>query len=75
MSDKWIDPSRYIRQIHVAEDVIDDPIVKNILIRAGLPYSIVPVGEEPKGIPGFFPDNLNAGKKHLFLCNNKGLFF
>ncbi len=75
MKDIWADPSKYIQHIHVAEDVIDNTTVKDILERVDLPYSIVATGEEPQGISGVFPGNLHLGKKHLYLCNNKGHFF
>jgi spore photoproduct lyase len=71
----WSDPSRYIRQIHVEEKVLELDYTKEILKRTNLPVNIVSEGQTPQGIPGKFPDNLTIGKKHLFLCENKGTFF
>ncbi len=71
----WVDPSSYIKQIHVEENVLDLDYTKEILQRTNLPVTIVPEGQEPEDIKGAFPGNLTQGKKHLFLCSNKGVFF
>ncbi len=71
----WADPSGFIKQIHVEEDVLDLKYTKEILERVNRPINIVAEGENPYGISEDFPTNLQHGKKHLFLCKNKGAFF
>ncbi len=71
----WSDPSRYITQLHVEESCLDFPYTQEILFRIGLPYTIVPDRQEPEGISGEYPSNLTEGKKHLYLCKNRGTFF
>lgn len=71
----WSDPSKYVKWIHVEESCLDLPYTKEILDRCGLPYSVVPDRGEPEGIDGDYPYNLQEGKKHLFLCRNRGVFF
>lgn len=71
----WADPSRYIRQIHVEEGILNLDYTQEILKKSHLPVNIVKEGMTPQGINGTFPHNLREGKKHLFLCKNKGTFF
>ena len=71
----WVDPSIYIRNLHVAEDVLQFPYTQEILKQNLLPVTIVSKDSTPAAISGNFPDNLKAGKQHLYLCSNKGDFF
>jgi spore photoproduct lyase len=71
----WRDPSKYIKKIHVEETCLELPYTQEILQRCGLPYSIVPERMEPEGIDEEYPQNLTEGKKHLYLCINRGTFF
>jgi len=71
----WQDPSRYVKHIHVEESCIDLPYTKEILTRAGLPYTVIDDRSDPQGIDGIYPGNLNEGKHHLLLCKNRGHFF
>ncbi len=68
------DPSHHIRYIHVEESCIDLPYTREILQRSGLPFVIVPERGEPS-VPGEYPENFTEGKRHLFLCKNRGHFF
>ncbi len=70
----WADPSIYIEHVHVEKNVLELDYTQEILKRVNLPVNIISEGEKPEGITGFFPDNLGRGKKHLFLCENKGAF-
>ncbi len=71
----WADPSHYLKRIHVAKDVLGLPYTQKILQNTNLPLSIVPEGEQPKISDKDYCETLTRGKKHLFLCNNKGSFF
>ncbi len=71
----WQDPSRYVKQIHVEESCLDLPYTQEILARADLPYTVIDDRSEPQGIDGIYPENLNEGKHHLFICKNRGHFF
>ncbi len=73
-NNSWMDPSRYVRFVHVEESCMDLPYTREILERCGLPYDIVPDKNELL-VPGDFPENLTDGKKHLYLCRNRGKFF
>ncbi len=68
------DPARYLAHLHVAEDCLDLPYTQEIIARAGLPVTVVPERVGPV-IAGNYPSNLNAGKRHLLLCRNRGAFF
>ena len=71
----WIDPSRYINKIYVEESCVDLEYTKEILARAKVPWSIVPEKAKPNNLGNDYVYNLTAGKKQLFLCNNRGSFF
>lgn len=71
----WADPSHYLQKIHVAEDVFSLPYTQEIIEKSNLPVSIVQEGEEPMVSDEDFTRALDQGKKHLFLCMNKGNFF
>ena len=71
----WKDPSRYLRHIHVEESCQHFAYTREILDRAGLPWSIVADREEPVHFDRGFPHNLGSGKQHLFLSTNRGQFF
>lgn len=71
----WRDPSIFIDQIYVEESCLDLPYTQEIINRADLPYSIVPNREKPNDFDRNFKENLTAGKRQLFLCENRGQFF
>lgn len=48
---------------------------REILDRAGLPWSIVADREVPVRFDRGYPHNLGSGKQHLFLSSNRGQFF
>ena len=68
------DPARHITTLHVAKDCLEHPYAREIIRRSGLPVSVVEEGCLPD-IAGTYPANLSAGKKHLFLCRQRGRFF
>lgn len=68
------DPSRYITSLHVEEQCYDLPYAREIITRSGLPVNLVEEGETPD-VGGIYPANLTEGKRHLFLCKNRGKFF
>jgi len=72
---KWLDPSRHITHIHVAEDVLSLEYTQKILARAGLPVRVVPRNQTPLGLNDDYCRAITQGKQHLFLCNNRGSFF
>ena len=69
------DPSRYIRHIHVEESCLDLPYTREILHRCQLPYEVVRDREDPAVLNKQNRDTFTAGKRHLFLCRNRGQFF
>ena len=71
----WADPSHYLKKIHVAEGVLSLPYTQELIQNSKLPISIVPEGEQPKVTEKDFTQALTQGKKHLYLCENKGSFF
>lgn len=71
----WKDPSRYLQHIHVEESCLPLAYTQEILGRAGLPWSVVADREEPLHFDCDYPQNLGAGKQHLFLSTNRGQFF
>ncbi|MBM9602867.1 SPL family radical SAM protein [Desulfopila inferna] len=71
----WVDPSIYLKHIHVSEDILSLEYTQEMLHRANLPVTIVPSGENPANLNGEFAEELYRGKQHLFLCENKGNFF
>jgi len=71
----WKDPSIFINQIYVENSVLELPYTQEILKRADLPYSIVPDRGKPNDFDTNFVENLTAGKRQLFLCENRGHFF
>ena len=71
----WADPSKFLKELHVAEDVVSYPLVQNIIETAGLPVSTVPIGKTPFETDGECWQEMNSGKKHLFLTRNRGSFF
>jgi spore photoproduct lyase len=75
IQENWADPSHYLKGIHVAKDVLSLPYTQKILQNTKLPLTIVPEGELPKVSGKDFAEALKQGKKHLYLCNNKGSFF
>lgn len=68
------DPARHLATLHVAEDCLDHPYGREIIERSGLRPIVVATGEQP-AIAGDYPANLSTGKKHLFLCRQRGRFF
>lgn len=71
----WKDPSIYVKEIHVEESCMELDYTREILIRADLPYTVIPDRAEPPGIEGEYPDNLVQGKHHLLIAKNRGHFF
>lgn len=71
----WIDPARYVQQIHVERGCLDFEYTQEILNRSKLPFSIIEDREHPQGIEGEYPYNMTQGKKHLVLAQNRGGFF
>lgn len=72
----WSDPSVFIKEIHVAEEIFQQDYTREILERAKLPVRVVETGKKPavaRAAPDF-QTALNSGKQHLFLCENKGTF-
>ncbi len=68
------DPARFLTRLHVAADCLDQPYTREIIARANLPVTVV----DERGLPdiaGDYPYNLSAGKRHLLLCRNRGVFF
>jgi len=68
------DPARHIVALHVAEDCLEHPYAREIIRRSRLPFSVLK-GDRPPDITGSYPANLSTGKKHLFLCRQRGKFF
>lgn len=71
----WKDPSYYINKIYVEESCIELDYTQEILQRAKLPFSIVPDKSKPNDLDLDFAGNLTAGKRQLYLCQNRGVFF
>jgi spore photoproduct lyase len=71
----WKDPSRYINRLYVEESCLELDYTKEILVRAQLPWVVVPERQKPNDLGDNFIKNLTTGKQQLFLCNNRGLFF
>lgn len=71
----WKDPSRYIDRIYIEESCLDLASTRAILARTRLPWSIVPERQKPNNLDEDFIENLTAGKRQLFLCRNRGVFF
>ncbi|MCL1980074.1 MAG: radical SAM protein [Proteobacteria bacterium] len=68
------DPARFVTRLYVAEDCVDLDYTREIIDRAKLPVTKVGARETPV-IDGYYPANLTAGKRHLLLCRNRGIFF
>jgi len=71
----WGDPSLFVKEIHVEESCLELPFTQEILARAQLPFTVIPDYQDLDVVPGSYPANLTAGKKHLLLCRNRGQFF
>jgi len=71
----WKDPSSYIRTVYVEESCLDLDYTREIIDRARLPWSVVADRQKPNGLADDFVGNLSAGKRQLFLCRNRGVFF
>ncbi|MGB3226109.1 MAG: spore photoproduct lyase family protein [Desulforhopalus sp.] len=71
----WKDPSYYINEIFVEESCLDLDYTQEIISRAKLPWSVVPDRQKPNNMADEYVKNLSAGKKQLYLCNNRGTFF
>lgn len=71
----WKDPSIYINRIYVEESCLELACTRDILARAGLPWSVVPERGKPNGLDEEYVGNLSAGKRQLYLCRNRGVFF
>lgn len=68
------DPARFITHLHVAKDCLEHPYAQEIIVRSGLPVTMIEEDDHP-AIGGGYPHNLSAGKHHLFLCRHRGAFF
>ncbi len=71
----WKDPSRYLKKIYVEESLFDLAYTQEILTRADLPWHIVPDRSSPNDLDKDYISGLSQGKKELFLCANRGIFF
>ena len=71
----WKDPSYYLNRIYVEESCLDLDYTQDILRRADLPWSVVPDRQRPNDLDDEYVENLSAGKRQLFLSNNRGVFF
>jgi len=68
------DLSQYVRYIHVEESCLNLPYTQEILENSGLPHEVVPEKSEPFQ-SGCGPETFTEGKRHLYLCSNRGRFF
>ena len=71
----WKDPSRYVHELYVEESCLELAYTQEILARTQLPYTIVAERQKPNDLGEDFAKNLTIGKKQLYLCNNRGLFY
>jgi spore photoproduct lyase len=71
----WVDPSKYVQHIHVEACCQDIQYTREILERSRLPFDIVDDNQDPDIAKGGSQDNFTEGKRHLFLCRNRGQFF
>jgi spore photoproduct lyase len=71
----YFDPSTYIKYIHVEESCMELPYTREVLKRSGLPFTLIGEKEEPIVPGGNYSGNFTEGKRHLFLCKNRGQFF
>ena len=71
----WSDPSYYINKIYIEESCIDLDYTKEIVKRTQLPWTVVPERQKPNNLADEYVENLTAGKRQLYLCNNRGVFF
>lgn len=71
----WKDPSYYINEIFVEESCLDLDYTQEIIGRANLPWSVVADRQKPNNMADEYVKNLSAGKKQLYLCSNRGMFF
>lgn len=71
----WKDPSYYLNRIYVEESCLDLDYTKEILGRAKLPWSVVPDRQKPNNLDEEYVGNLTEGKRQLFICKNRGMFF
>jgi len=71
----WKDPSYYINKIYVEDSCLDHEYTQEILKRAQLPWSVVADRQRPNNLADEYVENLSAGKRQLFLCSNRGVFF
>ncbi len=71
----WKDPSYFIEKLFVEESCLDLPYTLEIIERTGLSFTLVPERGKPNDLDADFAANLTAGKRQLFLCENRGTFF
>lgn len=71
----WKDPSYFLNKIYVEESCLDLDYTREIISRAKLPWSVVPDRQKPNSLADEYVENLSAGKRQLYLCNNRGIFF
>jgi spore photoproduct lyase len=71
----WKDPSYYINKIYVEESCLDLDYTREIIDRANVSWSVVPDRQPPNSLAEEYVENLTAGKRQLYLCRNRGVFF
>ncbi len=71
----WKDPSSYITKIYVDESCLHLDYTQEIINRAKLPWTVVPERQKPNNLADDYAVNLSAGKRQLYLSNNRGVFF
>lgn len=71
----WQDPSYYINKIYIEESCLELEYTQEIISRAKLPWSVVPERQKPNDLADAYVENLSAGKRQLYLCKNRGVFF
>ena len=75
LKSSWADPSNFIDHLYIEQSISNLPYTREIIDRAGLPWTIVNDRAKPNNLDNDFIGNLTAGKKQLFLCANRGVFF
>ncbi len=71
----WKDPSLYVDTVYVEESCLEFDYTHEILERIQLPYSVIKDTQKPNNLDIDFSANLTLGKKQIFLCQNRGIFF
>lgn len=69
----WVDPSIYIDEIFVSEEVVDFEITQKIIARSSLQPQVISQSQL-SDFPYEFKNKEHSAKKALVLCNNRGTF-